>query len=102
MRLLAAVLAVGSTPGERAAMRSRSAPPSTAAPTCASLIAPRTRRTATSAAANASVLNLDEIDQSFRPRSPKLTGRSGIVGTPQYSHQVLRATRRSNALGARD
>ena len=51
---------------------------------------------------NASVLNFNEIDQSFRPRSPQLTGRSGIVGTPQYSHQVLRATRRSNALGARD
>ncbi len=51
---------------------------------------------------NASVLNFNEIDQSFRPRSPQLTGRSGIVGTPQYSHQVLRATRRTNALGARD
>ena len=51
---------------------------------------------------NASVLNFNEIDQSFRPRSPQLTGRSGIVGTPQYSHQLLRSTRRTNALGARD
>ena len=51
---------------------------------------------------NASVLNFNEIDLSFRPRAPQLTGRSGIVGTPQYSHQMLPATRRSNALGARD
>ena len=51
---------------------------------------------------NASVLDFNEIDQSFRPRTPQLTGRSSIVGTPQYSHQVLRATRRTNALGARD
>ena len=51
---------------------------------------------------NASVLNFNEIDQSFRPRSPQLTGRRSIVGTPQYSHQLLRSTRRSNALGARD
>jgi hypothetical protein len=48
------------------------------------------------------VLNFNEIDQSFRPRSPQLTGRRSIVGTPQYSHQLLRSTRRSNAIGARD
>jgi hypothetical protein len=51
---------------------------------------------------NASVLNFNEIDQSFRPRNPQLSGRSGIVGTPQYSHQLLRSTRRTTALGARD
>lgn len=51
---------------------------------------------------NASVLNFNEIDLSFRPRTPQLTGRAGIVGTPQYEHQMQRGTRRSNALGARD
>jgi len=51
---------------------------------------------------NALTLNFNEIDQSFRLRSPILTGAEHIIGTTGYvhkTHSVIRATR---TLGARD
>lgn len=51
---------------------------------------------------NPSTLNFNEIDQAFRPRAPLLTGRAGIVGTPQYDHLLKSVPRRSNAVGAKD
>ena len=51
---------------------------------------------------NAQSLNFNEIEPSFRPRLPVLSGREAIVGTPQYLHMMRSAPRRSTAVGARD
>ena len=51
---------------------------------------------------NAVTATFNDIDQSYRPRMPSLTGDSGIVGTTAYWHLSRSATRRTNAVGARD
>ena len=51
---------------------------------------------------NALTLGFNDIDQSYRPRVPSLTGNSGIVGTTSYWHLGRSSTRRTNAIGARD
>jgi hypothetical protein len=51
---------------------------------------------------NAAVLGFNDIDLSFRPRTPQLTGHAAIVGTPSYAHAASAAQRRTTALGARD
>jgi hypothetical protein len=51
---------------------------------------------------NYAVLNFNEIDQSFRPRAPSLTGNISIVGTNAYRHKMTTLVRKTNALGARD
>lgn len=51
---------------------------------------------------NSAVLNFNQIDQAYRPRTPQLTGNNAIVGTPQYRHVAVTSVRRTNALGARD
>ncbi|MED5622059.1 hypothetical protein [Ideonella sp. BN130291] len=51
---------------------------------------------------NAAVLGFDDIDLSFRPRSPQLTGNGSIVGTLSYEHLAGGSARRTNALGAKD
>ena len=51
---------------------------------------------------NAAILGFNDIDLSFRPRSPQLSGNSAIVGTPSYAHAAMGGQRRTTALGARD
>ncbi|WKB55791.1 hypothetical protein [Eleftheria terrae] len=51
---------------------------------------------------NAAILGFNDIDLSFRPRAPQLTGNGNIVGKPSYEHVANGAQRRTHALGARD
>jgi len=51
---------------------------------------------------NARTASFNDIDQSYRPRVPALTGNKNIVGTPAYGHPGRTATRKTNAVGARD
>jgi hypothetical protein len=51
---------------------------------------------------NAVTVGFNDIDQSYRPRLPSLTGNLSIIGTTSYWHQARSATRKTNAVGARD
>jgi hypothetical protein len=51
---------------------------------------------------NAVTAGFNDIDQSYRPRVPALTGKKSIIGTTSYQHQGRSARRRTNAVGARD
>ncbi|HRE15878.1 MAG TPA: hypothetical protein PLW86_02265, partial [Rhodocyclaceae bacterium] len=51
---------------------------------------------------NASILNFNQIDLSFRPRQAVPGGNPAIVGTPQYMHVTRSTSRLTRALGARD
>jgi hypothetical protein len=51
---------------------------------------------------NARTAGFNDIDQSYRPRVPALTGNKNIIGTPAYRHLGRTATRKTNAVGARD
>ena len=51
---------------------------------------------------NARTASFNDIDQSYRPRVPALTGNKNIIGTPAYGHMGRSATRKTNAVGARD
>ena len=51
---------------------------------------------------NAVTLNFNDIDLSYRPRLPRLTGDLSIIGTKSYWHTAQSSTRKTNAVGARD
>jgi hypothetical protein len=51
---------------------------------------------------NALTAGFNDIDLSYRPRVPSLTGNTSIIGTTSYWHQGRSATRKTNAVGARD
>lgn len=51
---------------------------------------------------NFATLNFNEIDQTFRPFSPSLTGNNSIIGTNAYMHKAATVPRFTIALGARD
>jgi hypothetical protein len=51
---------------------------------------------------NFATLNFNEIDQTFRPFNPSLTGNDSILYTPAYMHKAMRTVRVTKALGARD
>jgi hypothetical protein len=51
---------------------------------------------------NAVTATFNDIDASYRPRQPSLTGDLSIIGTTSYWHQGRSATRKTNAVGARD
>lgn len=51
---------------------------------------------------NAATLGFNDIDQTYRPRLPSLTGNTSIIGTTSYWHLGRSATRKTNAVGARD
>ncbi len=51
---------------------------------------------------NFATLNFNEIDMTFRPIAPSLTGNPNIKGTGSYTHKMFTVKRETNALGARD
>ena len=51
---------------------------------------------------NFATLNFNEIDQTFRPLNPSLTGNQSIISTPAYMHKTTTVKRSTVALGARD
>lgn len=51
---------------------------------------------------NALTAGFNDIDQTYRPRVPTLTGSASIIGTTSYWHQARSMTRKTNAIGARD
>ncbi|CAN5337613.1 hypothetical protein BH11PSE11_BH11PSE11_37200 [soil metagenome] len=51
---------------------------------------------------NFAILGFGDIDLSFHPVIPQLTGRGAIVGTQSYEHAAGKTPRTSKALGARD
>ncbi len=51
---------------------------------------------------NYSELTFADIDQTYRPLNPSLTGISSIVGSPAYQHKSTFGKRTTYALGARD
>lgn len=51
---------------------------------------------------NAVTATFNDIDASYRPRQPSLTGDLSIIGTTSYWHLGRSSTRKTNAVGARD
>jgi len=51
---------------------------------------------------NARTVGFNDIDLGYRPRLPSLTGDLSIIGTTSYWHLGRSATRKTNAVGARD
>lgn len=51
---------------------------------------------------NYALLNFNEIDQAFRPRTALANGNPAIAGTMQYAHRTANSARTSIQIGARD
>jgi hypothetical protein len=51
---------------------------------------------------NYAELNFTDIDKTFHPLNPLLSGNQTIVGTPSYIHRTSAGQRSTIALGARD
>ncbi len=51
---------------------------------------------------NYAELTFADIDQTYRPLNPLLTGNPGIIGSPAYQHKSTFGQRTTYALGARD
>lgn len=51
---------------------------------------------------NFATLNFADIDLTYRPLSPQLTGNPRMIGMPQYDHVTRSLARKTQALGARD